>query len=106
MLLDAIRSLQEQVAHNTEAIRALQEQVARHSEVIERHSAGIEELARSIQALGARWGILAEESFKEAIKGVVERFFGRKVRRWTYYDSEGLRLRPPEHHRGGLAHHG
>ncbi len=69
MLLDAIRSLQEQVAHNTEAIRALQEQVARHSEVIERHSAGIEELARSIQALGARWGHLSRRVLQGGHKG-------------------------------------
>ena len=117
-VLDAIRSLQEQVARNTEAIQALQEQVrdlqaqvrdlqeqvrglqeqmvslqkqvARHSEVLERHSTRIEELARSIQALGARWGILAEESFRNVMKGVIERHFGGRVRRWTYYDAEGL----------------
>ena len=93
----AIRALQEQVAEHSKAIRALQEQVrslqeqvARHSEVIERHSARIEELTRSIQALGARWGILAEKSFREAMKGVIERFFGGEVRRWTYHDSEGF----------------
>ena len=89
-LQEQVRALQEQVRDLQEQVRALQEQVARHSEVIERHSARIEELARSIQALGARWGILAEESFREAMKGVIERFFGGEVRRWTYHDSEGF----------------
>jgi len=79
------------------AIHALQEQVARHSEVLIRHSEAIEELSkrieeltRSIQALGARWGLLAEESFRAGMVGVIERYFGGKVRRWAYYDEEGF----------------
>ena len=79
----AIRALQEQVAENTRAIRSLQE-------VIEGHSREIASLSRSIQALGARWGILAERAFREGMIGVVERHFGGRVRRWTCHDEEGL----------------
>jgi len=93
----AIRALQEQVADNTRAIRALQEQVAENTrairslqEVIEGHSREIASLSRSIQALGARWGILAERAFREGMIGVVERHFGGRVRRWTCHDEEGL----------------
>ncbi len=103
-VIKAIHALQEQVAENTRAIwslqnqvRDLQEQVAKHSEVLTKHSEAIEELskrieelARSIQALGARWGLLAEESFRAGMTGVVERYFGGRVRRWAHYDEEGF----------------
>ena len=40
--------------------------------------------------LGARWGLLAEESFRAGVVGVVERYFGGRVERWTHYDEEGF----------------
>ena len=43
---------------------------------------GFELLRRHIDALGARWGLLAEESFRAGMAGVVER--------WTHYDEEGF----------------
>jgi len=43
-----------------------------------------------LDALGARWGIFAEDAFREGIKGLVERYFGGKVRKWVYEDEEGL----------------
>ena len=89
-LQEQMVSLQEQMASLQEQVISLQRQVNLHSEVLEKHSEHIKELTRTIQALGARWGILAEESFREAMKGVIERRFGGKVRRWTYYDSEGF----------------
>ena len=51
---------------------------------------GFELLRRHIDALGARWGLLAEESFRAGMVGVVERYFGGRVRRWAYYDEEGF----------------
>ena len=51
---------------------------------------GFELLRRHINALGARWGLLAEESFRAGMVGVVERYFGGQVERWTYYDEEGF----------------
>ena len=101
---EAILALQEQVAENTKAIRALQgqvatlqeqvaalqKQVAHHSEVLTRHSVSVERLARSIEALGARWGLLAEGAFREAMAKLVERYFGGSVRSWTYYDEDGF----------------
>jgi len=92
-----VRSLQEQVAENTRAIRSLQEQVrslqeqvAFHAEVLERHGDRIEDLARTIQALGARWGLLAEDAFREGMRGVVEGYFGGRVERWICHDEEGV----------------
>jgi len=51
---------------------------------------GFQLLRRHIDALGARWGLLAEESFRAGMVGVVERYFGGRVRRWTHYDEEGF----------------
>jgi len=86
----ATRALQEQVAENREAIRALQEQVRDMQKVLEKHSEEIARLSRSIQALGARWGILAESAFREGMTGLIERYFGGKVRSWACYDEEGF----------------
>ncbi|MEM3607288.1 MAG: DUF3782 domain-containing protein [Candidatus Bathyarchaeia archaeon] len=87
---EAIRVLQRQVADNTEAIRALQGQVVEHSRILGEHSKRIEELARAVQALGARWGILAEDSFRRGMKELVESYFGGKVERWIHHDREGF----------------
>ncbi len=42
-----------------------------------------------IGALGARWGLKAESSFREAIKGILEEDFPVKVERYLAYDQEG-----------------
>ena len=51
---------------------------------------GFELVNRHISALGARWGLLAEESFRSGIKGLVEKYFGGKVERWAHYDEDGI----------------
>jgi len=89
-LQDQVRALQEQVRSLQEQVRALQEQVAEHSRVIAEHTGAIRDLQRTITALGARWGILAEEAFREAMEGIIVRNFGGKVGRWATYDEEGI----------------
>ena len=86
-LQEQVRSLQEQVAENTKAIRELREDMNRLREDM---NEGFKLLRRHIDALGARWGILAEEAFREGMVGVVERYFGGKVERWAYYDEDGF----------------
>ena len=50
---------------------------------------GFELLRRHITALGARWGIMAEEAFREGLRGVLEEL-GLRAERWTAFDEEGL----------------
>ena len=50
---------------------------------------GFELLRRHIDALGARWGLMAEEAFREGLKGILEEELGLEVERWTSYDEEG-----------------
>ncbi|MCD6240562.1 DUF3782 domain-containing protein [Candidatus Bathyarchaeota archaeon] len=38
---------------------------------------------RDISASGARWGLVAEETFRQNIGGSVEKEFGFQIERWT-----------------------
>ena len=43
-----------------------------------------------LSALGARWGLINEASVREALRGILEKFFRAKVERWEVYDEKGL----------------
>jgi hypothetical protein len=47
-------------------------------------------LRRHIDALGARWGIVSEEAFREGLRGLLERDFGFRVERWIKRDEQGF----------------
>lgn len=50
---------------------------------------GFELIDKRISALGARWGLMIEEAFREGLRGLVEREFGFRVERWRGYDDSG-----------------
>ena len=84
------------------------ERLDRHEGILEEHSKRIEELStaikglredfnigmssfqRRLDALGSRWGLLAESAFREGMRGIVEEYFKGKVERWIYDDKEGF----------------
>ncbi|GAB4478416.1 MAG: DUF3782 domain-containing protein [Anaerolineales bacterium] len=43
----------------------------------------------TIGAIGARWGVATEASFRNALKGILEESFGVKVERVEYWDDKG-----------------
>lgn len=47
-------------------------------------------IERRISALGARWGLMAEETFRESVEVLLGKEFGLKVERWIKFDSEGM----------------
>jgi len=51
---------------------------------------------RSISALGARWGIKSESSFRNALVGILEKSFDVQVLNITDYDDEGEVFGRPE----------
>lgn len=51
---------------------------------------------RGIGALGARWGMQAEATFRNALAGVLEEHFGVQVLNVTDYDDEGLVFGRPD----------
>jgi len=79
-----VKSLQEQMVK-------LQEQVAKQGEAILALQRSHEKLAASITALGYRYGIYTEDVFRDTIKYLIEDLLKvYEVRRWTYYDNEGV----------------
>jgi hypothetical protein len=45
---------------------------------------------RHISAIGARWGVMAEDAFREGLRGILEKEFGVKVDRWITRDEDGI----------------
>lgn len=66
----------------------------RHDEEIaklrEDMNKGFKLLGDRISALGARWGMLTEEAFREGLRGVLEEEFRVRVERWIHRDEEGF----------------
>lgn len=95
---EAIKDLQKQVEEHSKAIRRLQEQVERHTRAIESLqeqvlglTKEIRRLGDRISALGARWGLIAEEVFRESLREFLQNYFKvARVERWEHYDEEGL----------------
>ncbi|MEM2812483.1 MAG: DUF3782 domain-containing protein, partial [Candidatus Bathyarchaeia archaeon] len=50
---------------------------------------GFNLLRRHIDALGARWGIISEQAFREGLRGVAEKELGLKVEKWVRWDEDG-----------------
>lgn len=74
-----MRGLQEQV-------KSLQEQAERYNRVLESHTRSIEKLASKINALGTRWDIVTEETFRETIKYLIEDLpKGYNVGKWALF---------------------
>ncbi|MCS7129460.1 MAG: DUF3782 domain-containing protein, partial [Candidatus Caldarchaeum sp.] len=44
---------------------------------------------RHLDAIGARWGLMAESAFREGLRGVLEKELGLHVEKWTAYDEKG-----------------
>jgi len=51
---------------------------------------GFQLVHRQLSALGARWGIMTEEAFREGLRGLLERELGLKVERWAKSDEGGV----------------
>ncbi len=50
----------------------------------------------TIGALGARWGLMAEESFRNGLKAILEDSFKVRVERYHDFDSEGIVFGRPD----------
>ena len=82
--------------HEEQLIKLMEDMIAgfkRHDEEIaklrEDMMEGFRLLGRHIDALGARWGLMVEDAFREGLKGLLESELGLKVSRWTGFDDEG-----------------
>jgi len=81
--------LQKEVRELQKQVRELQKQVTYHGRLIDGLQQEVARNTRAITALGARWGLMAEEAFRNGMKGIVEEIFGGKVERWEWFDEAG-----------------
>ena len=72
--------LREDMNKLREDMNKLREDMNRGFELIERH----------INALGARWGLMAESAFRESLRGLLEKELGFRVEKWKAYDEAGI----------------
>ena len=83
---EEIQGLKEEQVRLREEQTKIWKEIGRLRSDMER---GFELVNRHISALGARWGLMAEEAFREGLRGLLEEELGLRVERWTAYDEEG-----------------
>jgi len=75
---------------NQQELKTMREEATRHfNQVYAQQDEQRGQLARSIGALGARWGMQTEASFRHALAGILEKSFGVEVRNETLRDDAG-----------------
>jgi len=74
---------------HTNAIRSLIEQQQRLTEEVAK-------MGRTLSAVGARWGYLAEEAFRQGLEAIVAEQLGLKVEKWRWWDEEGFVFGRPD----------
>jgi hypothetical protein len=80
-------------AHDAKFVEVLK-RLDRHEDEIaklrEDMNRGFELVNRYISALGARWGIMTEDAFRDGLRGLLDRELGLKVEKWRAYDEAGM----------------
>jgi len=89
------KRLEEHSSYIGQLIKRQEEHSERINELIKRQDQGTKRLESAIGGLGARWGIMSEESFREGLKGILKEI-GLKVERYIDYDTEGTVFGRPE----------
>ncbi len=83
-----------------QTVKHILEVLDEHTRILLEHQKEIEKLHRkhdsTIGALGARWGLHSEESFRNALKGILEESFPVKVEIYLNYDKEGIVFGRPD----------
>lgn len=100
----------ENIVKLTEEIVKLREDMVkgfeRHDAILAKHSEeivklredmleGFKAIQRHLDALGARWGMISEEAFREGLKGLLKEELGLKVEKWVHYDADGIVYKCP-----------
>jgi hypothetical protein len=75
---------------NQQELKAMREEATRHfDQIYARLDEQRDRLARTVGALGARWGMRTESSFRNALAGILEESFGVEVRNEILRDDAG-----------------
>jgi hypothetical protein len=84
---DEVRRIWQEIEKLREDMNKLREDMMKGFELMDRRITRLENL---ISAIGARWGIMVEDAFREGLRGILEKEFGVKVERWITIDEEGI----------------
>ena len=87
--------LEEHSSYIGQLIKRQEEHSERINQLMKRQDQGTKRLESAIGGLGARWGIMSEDSFREGLKGILKEL-GLKVERYIDYDTEGTVFGRPE----------
>jgi hypothetical protein len=87
---EEIRALRENQNKIWEEIKSLRENQYKLWEEVRILREDFSKLIKRIDALGSRWGMLAESAFRNALKGLLEKSFNIRIERWINYDDEGF----------------
>ncbi|MEO0295163.1 MAG: DUF3782 domain-containing protein [candidate division WOR-3 bacterium] len=81
----------EEINKRFEEINKRFEEVDRRFELLTKEMRdGFKTLRDAITAVGARWGIFAEEAFRESMKDILKELGFYNVEKWEEYDNEGM----------------
>ena len=86
---ESTRKWEEQNRKWEEQNRKWEENTARLDRILDAIEAQARKHDQGIGALGARWGLQAEQSFRNGLKAILERSFGVEVLNVTEYDDAG-----------------
>lgn len=76
--------------------RKWEEQNCKNTELLKEIKTSRSRQEQGIGALGARWGIASEHSFRAALKGILEKSFGVEVLNINEFDDEGTVFGAPD----------
>jgi hypothetical protein len=79
-----------------ESERKWQEDQTRHNQLREETQRAYTKLDNKVNALGARWGVFSEQSFRSTLKGILEESFDVQVLQVNEYDDEGMVFGRPD----------
>jgi len=89
-LEERFAQLEERFAKLEERVIRLEERMEKLEVRVTRVEESLEKLSRAVVTIGNRFGILAESVFREALAGILRRYFGADARRWSCIDEEGI----------------
>ena len=87
--IEILKRLDSHDAKFVEVLKRLDRHEDEIAKLREDMNKGFEIVNRHISALGARWGIMAEDAFRDGLRGLLDRELGLKVEKWRAYDEAG-----------------
>ncbi len=90
-LTKIVKAHEERLAKVEDRLTRLETVVEKLANAVSVHSMRLDSFDRRLIALGARWGVESEETFRNAMKGIVEDILGvARVSKWVYFDKDGV----------------